>query len=111
MTTAPGTCNCFRAFPNTKGTVSIMENNFLYLGEDLGMGANKLFGAAGGLQVLSQAATSTGQRLGNAVGLRQRTRPLEIKTQHGAFYIGDGAHDYGRPDRKSTRLNSSHGYI
>jgi len=74
-----------------------MAANFLYLGEDLGMGANKLFGAAGGLQVLLEVATSTGQRLGNAVGLRQRARPLEIKTEHGAFYIGEGAHDYGRP--------------
>jgi len=73
------------------------DNNFFYLGEDLGMGANKLFGAAGGLQVLSHVATSTGQRLGNAVGLRQRTRPLEIETGHGPFYVGDGAHDYGRP--------------
>ena len=74
-----------------------METNFFYLGEDLGMGANKLFGASGGLQVLSQVATSSGKRLGNAVGLRQRTRPLEIQTEHGAFYIGEGAHDYGRP--------------
>jgi len=73
------------------------EDGFFYLGEDLGMGANKLFGAAGGLQVLSQVATSTGQHLGNAVGLRQRTRPLEVKTGHGLFHIGDGAHDYGRP--------------
>jgi hypothetical protein len=35
-----------------------MEANFLYLGEDLGMGANKLFGASGGLRVLSQVATT-----------------------------------------------------
>ncbi len=74
-----------------------METNFFYLGEDMGMGANKLFGASGGLQVLSQVATSSGKRLGNTVGLRQRARPLEIKTEHGAFYIGEGAHDYGRP--------------
>jgi len=75
----------------------VNDDSFFYLGEDLGMGANKLFGAAGSLQVLSQVATSSGPRLGNAVGLRQRARPLEIKTEHGAFYIGDGAHDYGRP--------------
>ena len=28
-----------------------METNHFYLGEDLGMGANKLYGAPGGLQV------------------------------------------------------------
>lgn len=74
-----------------------MNNNFFYLGEDLGMGANKLFGAPGGLQVLSQVATNGTQHLMNTVGLRQRQRPLEIKTEHGSFYVGEGAHDYGRP--------------
>lgn len=79
-----------------------MDANFLYLGEDLGMGANKLFGASGSLQVLSQVVTSSTKRLGNAVGLRQRTRPLEIQTEHNAFYIGEGARDYGRPVEKGT---------
>jgi hypothetical protein len=73
------------------------DNNFFYLGEDLVMGANKLFGAPGGLQILSQVATNGTQHLSNAVGLRQRQRPLEIKTGHGSFYVGEGAHDYGRP--------------
>ncbi len=74
-----------------------MDNNNFYLGEDLGMGANKLFGARGGLQVLSQVATNGTQHLLNTIGLRQRRRPLEIKTEHGSFYVGEGAHDYGRP--------------
>ncbi|NCP87684.1 MAG: hypothetical protein CO094_07815 [Anaerolineae bacterium CG_4_9_14_3_um_filter_57_17] len=74
-----------------------MNNNFFYLGEDLGMGANKLFGAPGGLQALSQVATNGTQHLMTATGLRQRQRPLEIQTEHGSFYIGAGAHDYGRP--------------
>jgi hypothetical protein len=73
------------------------DSNFFYLGEDLGMGANKLFGSSGGQQVLSQVATNGTQHLLNATGLRQRQRPLEIKTEHGSFYIGEGAHDYGRP--------------
>ncbi len=73
------------------------NNQYLYLGEDLGMGANKLFGAPGGLQILSQVATNGTQHLLNTVGLRQRQRPLEIETEHGSFYIGEGAHDYGRP--------------
>jgi hypothetical protein len=74
-----------------------MNDNFFYLGEDLGMGANKLFGAPGGQQVLSQVATNGTRHLMNTVGLRQRQRPLEIKTEHGSFYVGEGAHDYGRP--------------
>lgn len=75
-----------------------METNHFYLGEDLGMGANKLYGAPGGLQVLSQVAANGSQHLSSAVtGLRQRQRPLEIQTAHGSFYIGEGAHDYGRP--------------
>ena len=74
-----------------------MDTNFFYLGEDLGMGANKLFGAPGGLQVLSQVATNGSHHLMNAIGLRQRQRPLEVRTEHGSFYTGEGAHDYGRP--------------
>jgi hypothetical protein len=75
-----------------------MENRYFPLGEDLGMGANKLFGAPGGLQVLSQVATNGSQHLSSAVtGLRQRQRPLEIQTAHGSFYVGEGAHDHGRP--------------
>jgi hypothetical protein len=71
--------------------------NFFYLGEDLGMGANKFFGAPGGMQVLSQVATNGTQHLLNAIGLRQRQRPLEVQTEHGSFHVGEGAHDYGRP--------------
>ncbi len=67
------------------------------LGEDLGMGANKLYGGPGGLQTLSQIATNGSSHLLNIDGLRQRQRPLEIQTGHGSFYVGEGAHDYGRP--------------
>jgi hypothetical protein len=74
-----------------------MQDNFFYLGEDLGMGANKLFGSSGGSQVLSQVSVKGSQQLGSMAGLRQRQRPLEIKTEHGSFYTGEGAHDYGRP--------------
>ena len=74
-----------------------MENNFFYLGEDLGMGANKLYGSNGGLQFLSQVAINGSQHLSGVLGLRQLLRPLEIQTQHGSFYTGEGAHDYGRP--------------
>jgi hypothetical protein len=74
-----------------------MENSFFYLGEDLGMGANKLYGSTGSLQFLSQVAMNGSQHLSGVIGLRQLQRPLQIRTQHGAFYTGEGAHDYGRP--------------
>ncbi len=73
------------------------DSSLCYIGEDLGMGANKLFGAPGGLQMLSQMATNGTQHLMNTIGLRQRPRPLEIKTGQGSTYVGEGAHDYGRP--------------
>lgn len=68
------------------------------MGEDLGMGANKLYGLAGGLQTLSQIAISDGRHLnmGSIKGLKNKKRPPEITTQHGTFYVGEGAHDYGR---------------
>jgi len=74
-----------------------METKPYYLGEDLGMGANKLYGAFGGLQFLSQVAINGSQHLSGVIGLRQLIRPLEIKTLRGSFYTGEGAHDYGRP--------------
>lgn len=74
-----------------------MDSPYFFLGEDLGMGANKLYSANGGLQLLSQVAVNGTQHLNGGIGLRQLMRPLEIKTRHGSFYIGDGAHDYGRP--------------
>ena len=71
--------------------------DFIFLGEDLGMGANKLHGAAGGLQTISQVSSNGTQAITGMVGLKARTRPLHIATQHGSFYIGDGAHSAGRP--------------
>lgn len=76
----------------------------LMLGEDLGMGANKLFGTAGGLQVLSQVATNGTQHLADGVGLRSRERPMEVKSESGAFFVGSM---YGRWTGRSWRWRSS----
>lgn len=72
-------------------------NEMIYLGEDLGMGANKLWGPAGGLQVVSQVAVSAGGHLEGMSGLKARKRPMEVRGNFGTFYIGQGAHEYGRP--------------
>lgn len=69
----------------------------ILLGEDLGMGANKLYGTQGGLQVLSQVASNGTQHLAEGVGLRSRERPMEVKSEAGAFFVGEGSHDFGRP--------------
>jgi len=75
-----------------------MNNELIYLGEDLGMGANKLWGADGGLQFLSQAATVRGGRIYASVGgMKRSKRPIVVKGEFGEFYVGANAHDFGRP--------------
>lgn len=74
-----------------------METNTIPLGIDAGNGAFKIFGRPGGQQVLSQVATDGGQRVISTLGLRKQNPPLQVVNGHGAFYVGAGAHDYGRP--------------
>ncbi len=71
--------------------------NTITLGEDLGMGANKLYGLQGGLQLSSQVSINGTQKVTRMVGLRNQKAPLHIRTQHGSFYVGSDAHDWGRP--------------
>lgn len=88
-------------------------NEFIYLGEDLGMGANKIWGGgwdvagarkgsvdlvkAGGLQVVSQVANNGRGHFEGMLGLKSKRRPMEIVSDFGSFYVGDGAHEHGRP--------------
>lgn len=67
------------------------------LGVDAGNGAFKLFGAEGGLETLSQVAWNGNQRVVATMGLKKSKAPLNVKNAHGSFYVGAGAHDYGRP--------------
>ena len=67
------------------------------LGFDPGMGAIKLYGAHGHVELPSQIATNGSKRLRYATGLSRRSAPPHIETDAGSFYIGLGAHDYGRP--------------
>jgi len=67
------------------------------LGFDPGMGAIKLYGAAGGVELPSQVATNGTKRLAHFTGLSKRAAPPEVHTAVGSFYVGLGAHDYGRP--------------
>jgi hypothetical protein len=69
----------------------------LLLGIDPGAGAIKLYGPAGGVQLPSVLAIDEGRATGRMVGLAQRKPPLRVRTDNGAFYIGAGAHEWGRP--------------
>ena len=73
-------------------------SDFVYLGEDLGMGANKVCGASGGLQVVSHVSNNGSYQLSDGmIGLKSKRRPMHISSEFGSFYIGDGAHEHGRP--------------
>lgn len=67
------------------------------LGIDPGAGAFKIYGPAGGVQMPAILAVDEGHALGRMVGLAQRKPPLRIRTDNGRFFVGVGAHDWGRP--------------
>lgn len=69
----------------------------IHLGIDLGNGALKIYGAQGGLEILSQVAINGGQRVVATMGLKRMALPLHIVNSSGSFYVGAGSHDYGRP--------------
>jgi hypothetical protein len=63
---------------------------------DAGFGSIKLFGKSGGL-LLQSAVAINGASLGKLVGLKSTRRPLHIQNERGSFYVGQGAHQFGRP--------------
>jgi len=67
------------------------------IGIDPGAGAIKLYGPAGGVQVPAILAVDEGHTLARMVGLAQRKPPLRIRTDNGSFFVGSGAHEWGRP--------------
>lgn len=72
-------------------------SDYIHIGEDLGMGANKLWGAAGGQQTVSQVASNGNSAISGMLGLKAKRRPLHITSAFGSFYVGEGAHEHGRP--------------
>lgn len=67
------------------------------LGVDAGAGAMKVFGLGGGLEVVSQVSVNGGQQTVKMMGLGLRRPPMNVRTPAGSFYVGPGAHDFGRP--------------
>ena len=64
---------------------------------DAGFGSIKLFGRRGGLLLQSAVATHGAQTLGKLTGLKAAKRPLYVENARGSFYVGQGAHQFGRP--------------
>jgi hypothetical protein len=64
---------------------------------DAGFGSIKLFGKRGGLLLQSAVAVNGTTSLGKLVGLKSARRPLHITNERGSFYVGQGAHQFGRP--------------
>jgi hypothetical protein len=84
--------------PNFKRRNYLMQNSkFIHLGIDTGNGACKIFGAPGGLELVSQVAANQNQQILSTMGLRKSRAPLSVQNTSGQFYVGPGAHDYGRP--------------
>ena len=72
-----------------------MSINF---GFDMGMGALKIWAAPGGWQLVSQVASNGHEHLMDGImGLKNRRRPMLVQGEFGSFYVGDGAHEHGRP--------------
>ena len=64
---------------------------------DPGYGAVKIFHEGGSLQMPSAVAVDGGRRVTGMLGLKARRPPLEVTLPEGRFFVGEGAHDWGRP--------------
>jgi len=64
---------------------------------DFGAGNYKRFGADGAQVMPSQVASVLGESLGRSAGLKTRKAPTCIGLNGSRFYVGVGAHDWGRP--------------
>ncbi len=67
------------------------------LAYDPGAGAIKAVYRGETLLLPSAVAVDGQHRLHSIAGLKNRKRPLTITTTDGQFYVGAGAHDFGRP--------------
>lgn len=64
---------------------------------DYGAGNIKVKDADTSKILASLVAAVTGEPLGKSAGLRQRTAPPLLSVDGNRFYVGPGAHDWGRP--------------
>ena len=64
---------------------------------DPGYGNIKLYGQKGPLIMQSAVGVGGGRVLARMTGLRRSRPPLRVHTTAGVFFVGEGAHDWGRP--------------
>lgn len=68
------------------------------IGQDNGAGALKVYGRHGGIELPALVAADTQRQPYTGIaGLRQVRPPMRVVTDQRRFYIGPGAHDWGRP--------------
>ena len=72
-------------------------SNPIIFGNDAGMGAGKLAGPDGCVEFVTQAALNGDHKVARMMGLGTTKPPMQVITNAGAFYVGPGAHDWGRP--------------
>lgn len=73
------------------------DNPANLLAFDAGYGAIKLYGKRGPLVMQSAVSVNGTQAIGKQIGLRSIKRPLHITNDRGSFYVGQSAHQFGRP--------------
>ncbi len=64
---------------------------------DAGFGAIKLVSDRSSIVLQSTVAQNGTKALGKMIGLKSAQRPLHIVNDRGSFYVGQGAHNFGRP--------------
>jgi hypothetical protein len=69
----------------------------MYLAFDPGFGGVKLYACRGGLSLPSTVATAKSNVAVAMTGLRVAHPPMLIETRSGRFYVGEEAHNWGRP--------------
>lgn len=86
-----------------------MKNKKMVFGIDLGMGACKLVGEGGGVHLPSHVGMADGRFVAGMAGMKAQAAPVKITVGNHSFYVGDGAHEWGRPVESLDyeRLNGS----
>jgi hypothetical protein len=64
---------------------------------DAGFGSIKIMSKDKQIVMQSAVATNGTRAIGKMVGLKASQRPLHIENYLGSFYVGHGAHQFGRP--------------
>lgn len=73
------------------------KNNIDMVAGDLGQGGNKIVSRYGSTRMPSFVGTPTGKRIAATRGVKKSSGSLLIEHDGNAFYVGENAHNDGRP--------------